>query len=425
MMHTKPCGLLSGLLLLLALRAAAQPSGLIPDRVYSTHIRSVQLYKPPYEASYPLLRLGLREQLVLEFDELIPEDQRESDFTAEFVHCDANWQPDNLLPLEFYEGFPQRLLSNFQRSAFTKVPYVHYQYAFPAEGEAFKLSGNYLLLVYRGNDQEDVQFTQRFVVVENGAGASLINTVSASLLRERIGQFWFEVNTGGLRIFNPGQDLRVVLLQNFRWDRAYLPPVARFAAENRFQYQVQTDAAFRAGSEFRWMDLRSTRLYGPQVEEVVEMPEAFEMQLFTDKIRPFNTWGPRQDWNGSFRIEVQEWPDPDLNADYVLCRFALESPPLDGDVYVIGRFAHWLPANACLLTYQPRLQRYEGDCSFKQGIYDYCYAVKRPGQALPDETLTEGAPDGGENFYTVFIYYRAPGDRSDRLIGYLPVNYQE
>ncbi|MEZ4851860.1 MAG: DUF5103 domain-containing protein, partial [Bacteroidia bacterium] len=70
-------------------------------------------------------------------------------------------------------------------------------------------------------------------------------------------------------------------------------------------------------------------------------------------------------------------------------------------------------------------RRYEGTVILKQGVYDYAYGVEKKDDFLVDESLFEGPHFESENFYTILVYYRAPGDRTDRLVGYQPVNYYE
>ncbi|MEZ4685412.1 MAG: hypothetical protein R3B47_04930 [Bacteroidia bacterium] len=35
----------------------------------------------------------------------------------------------------------------------------------------------------------------------------------------------------------------------------------------------------------------------------------------------------------------------------------------------------------------------------------------------------DGKTDISENYYTVLVYFRAPADRNDRIVGYMSFNY--
>ena len=401
---------------------------LIPDDyTYETNIQSVQLYQDVIEESYPVLILNTTAQLTLEFDELIPEDQRESDFTVEFVNCDADWNPTNVLPIEFYEGFAQARIENFERSAFTKIPYVHYQYKFPKQGESFKMSGNYLIIAYRNNNRKDLILSRRFLVVDRKLSITPKYELSSRIERTKMTEFSFDLTTTGVQIYNPANDLYIKVLQNFRWDNYLILDQPRSSRENQHEYYIDLTNGFRGGNEFRRLDTRSTRFYSEAVQDIEEHEDIYEVFLFKDVARATNFFGRQRDRNGSYRINVQEWPNPDLNADYVRNNFYLQSadPVDDGEVYVFGRFTDWQMKSPYRMIYNSDLKRYEAEIVMKQGIYDYSYVVKRPGEYMPDEAKFEGQHFESENFYTILVYFRAPGDRTDRLIGYQPVNYYE
>ncbi len=76
------------------------------------------------------------------------------------------------------------------------------------------------------------------------------------------------------------------------------------------------------------------------------------------------------------------------------------------------------------LDWSETYKRYQGDILLKQGIYDYQYVVARPGER-PDPTPLEGLRRLTENFYSILVYYRKPGDRAARIVGFQAVNYRD
>ncbi|RMG69328.1 MAG: DUF5103 domain-containing protein [Bacteroidetes bacterium] len=398
------------------------------DYVYVANIHSVQFHQLEVAESYPVLYLGRNEPLELEFDELLPEDLRESEFYVDLINCDANWNPSSLLPIEFYEGFTQDRIDLFQRSEFTKMTYVHYTYRFPQENEFFKMSGNYLLKVYRGNNPDDLVLTRRFVVVDRRIPISSKYLLGERIERERLTEFSFELTAPGLQIFNPAQDLDVRVLQNFRWDNAVRIPQPRFYGDNRYEYYIDFLKSFDSGNEFRRHLIESTRLYSESVQDIEERPQFFDVFLYPDQPRARNVFQTRRDRNGSFGIRVLEWQRPHIQADYVRNHFALEvdAPlPPDDKVFVFGRFSDWQLMPAYQMRYDSLRRRYEASFFLKQGIYDYQYVVRHGDDPWPDPRPLEGPHTESENFYSILVYHRQPGDRSDRLLGYQPLNYYE
>ncbi|MEM9986102.1 MAG: type IX secretion system plug protein domain-containing protein [Bacteroidota bacterium] len=398
------------------------------DRVYQTNIRSVQLYRNPVEESYPVIYLGQLEPLVLEFDELLPMEQRETDFFVDIISCDARWRPSGMVPIEFYDGFTNQRIGDFQRSAtFTKIPYVHYWYAFPGENESFKRSGNYLLKVYRNNDPNDVVITRRFVVVEQMVPIRPLNGAE-NWIRQEFQQFSFEVFPRNIETFNPAQDLQITVLQNFRWDNALTLRSPRFQNQQSLEYAVNVNLDYQSGQEFRRHELETVRLISMSVQDIEERENIFEAFLFPDEPQGIARFGNRLDRNGSYAFRVMEYEQPDLEAEYIRNYFSLKTKgprPEGEEVYVFGELTDWQCLPEFRMDWNASTQRYETDVLLKQGIYDYQYVVKGPLHPVANPTPLEGRRRDTENFYSAMVYFRTPGDRAERIVGFQPINYRE
>ena len=410
-------------------RYQERPAMLYQDYIYRRNVRAVQFYRGPYDESYPVLYLSQSsDRLILEFDELLPETERETDFFVDIISCTADWEPSGVLPIEFYQGFTSHRIDEFQRSNFTKIPYVHYTYAFPREDEGFKRSGNYLLKVYRNNNPEDVVITRRFVVVDRRIRVQSKYELSARVERQEFRSFSFDVFYQGMNLFNPSTDLRVQVLQNFRWDNALRLSRPRFMNDASMEYFVDVNEAYQSGQEFRFHGIESVRLLSRSVQDVEEREDLTDIYLFPDKVIQRNEVSSPRDRNGSFTIRVDEFQQNDLQADYIQNFFFLKRSRPFGDgarVYLFGEFTDWHCLPDYEMTWDSTYQRYMGRALLKQGVYDYQYVIKRPDQELPDPTPIEGTRRLTENFYTIMVYFRPPGERSDLLIGYQPINYFE
>ena len=360
--------------------------------------------------------------LTLEFDELIPRDTPVSLLYADITNCDANWNPTNVLPIEFYEGFTRDPVDIYQRSDFTKVEYIHYLYSFPQENEYFKKSGNYILTVYRNNSKDSPILTQRFMVVEPRIGLNITNLLQTRIERSRLSKVNFEISTEGLNVIDPVRDLQIKVLQNFRWDNAISLNRPTFYANNSLEYSMNVMQDFPSGAEFNQINSRSYRLYGETVERIQETSRITYVSLFKDQERNRNTFGPIRDRNGVFTVEVDEWPDPTLNADYNWVNFLLETEPKEGEVYIWGGMTDWHLGPENRMTYSEAEKGYVGKLLLKQGIYDYQYLLKNPDGSI-DELSINGKFGDRENFYDILIYFRSPVDRTDQLLGFYPLNY--
>lgn len=400
------------------------------DLVYEDHIRTVQFYRGADVFSYPIIYLGDPTQLMLEFDALISEDGNPENFWIDVVNCNHAWEPTNLLALEFMDGLTTDRMYDFERSQNTMIPYVHYKYRFPADNVTFKRSGNYLLRVYRAGDEKDLILTRRFIVAGRKVGVEpLLGQSLAASERRKIQRVDFNIHlTGALKnMFDPRNDLKVVLLQNFRWDNAVTGVQPLFVTDRKLEYQFDAGTEFEGGNEYRMMDIRSMRFHTEKMKKVDNRDSVYHVTLYPEKPRLRNIYYSQQDLNGNYVIQVQEYPNDEYESDYVLVRFALKYPePItDGSVHVFGKFSDWRCMPETRMAYNPATYQFETEVLMKQGVYDYQFVVnKKDGTGL-DETRLEGSHYETENYYTILVYFSPPGARSDELIGISHVNYYD
>ena len=69
------------------------------------------------------------------------------------------------------------------------------------------------------------------------------------------------------------------------------------------------------------------------------------------------------------------------------------------------------------MRYNKEYGIYEKNILLKQGMYNYMYLTKSPGQETISSTDTEGNFYETQNTYTIYVYHRPFGERYDRLIG--------
>lgn len=390
------------------------------NHTYESHIQTVRLYASGIENAYPILYLGESDFLTLEFDELLPQSENASNFTASLILCDADWQPSNLMPMEFYEGFTTQSLDEYTRTENTNVPYIHYSYSFPKEETGFKMSGNYILYIYRNGDKENLVLTRRFMVADKQMEVNPTLTLAGNAVRMRQTDVNFTVdNKGNLPISNQDWDIKVVVLQNGRWDNAAtnLKPV--FFRNNVWEYHLNINNIFNTGNDFRRMDISSTRLFGMNVENSQQQDDnTWAITLKKDVAFPTNMYRANGDWNGGYITRVNEFPDPKTQADYVNCHFTFKPAEFfdDLDLYVQGHFNDFHTSDTYKLAYNESLRVYEKDIWLKQGIYDYQYVLQNPITQQKIEVLTEGKRTDSENFYHVLVYYKRITDRTHQLV---------
>jgi hypothetical protein len=351
--------------------------------------------------------------LVLQFDDL--HNQRDT-YYARIIHCHYNWTKSDLLDLNFMTEFNEFPINNFEFSVDTHVPYVHYWLNLPP----VKLPGNYVVVVYRGSDKNDLILSKRFMVFDTQVyfenDRNLIGAGSLASLNQQIN---FTVNYKNLDIINPLENVKVIIRQNQRWDNIAIDIKPSFVreTEKKLEYRFFDDAKmFKGGNEFRFFDLRSLNNPGRNVDRVDRTVRPFEVFIQPDKSRSGEAYSQYNDLNGGFILDNFDYRDASFN-NYANVNFRLTSrQPLPGDVYVIGGFNYWNLNTENKMVYDSAKAEYYNSALLKQGWYDYQYIVKS--KTLPPYFL-EGSHFETENNYEILVYYRPFQPRADLLIGYL------
>jgi Domain of unknown function (DUF5103) len=360
--------------------------------------------------------------LVLEFDWYEAEPQT---FRAKVLHCNADWQPSVLTDIEYLSEYNDFPLLDYQLSFGIKTSYLHFVFAVPT----VKLSGNYVLWVYPEGQPERPMLTRRFMVYETQvAVGGRVDYASYNDRRRTHQQLDFSVHYRGVDVINPAQDLRVVLRQNYRFDRqlsGFKPFLVR-EAERRLDYTFfEEENLFEGGNEFHVVDLRSTqmRLFG--VTKIAQLPRMTEMWAYADEVQAGKAYVQRNDFDGQFVIDNYETNRGATEADYVRVHLSLLSAELEGQaVFVTGAFNFWALTPENQMHYNPTTQRYEGEMVLKQGIYNYRFVTQETSTLRRDEAAIEGSHAATQNDYEVLVYARPVGARADALVGYQVISFQ-
>lgn len=411
------------LMLLLPVGLQAQ----IPEAIYSPRIKTVQLYSYGNQLSYPVLRLNSQDRLELHFDDL---DAGVRNYSYTYQLCDADWKPAMLNQFDFIRGYSQERITNYRQSSIAFTRYTHYQAILPDANCVPTRSGNYILKVFRDGDTSKLIFTKRMLVVdaESSIVAQVEQPYNGQLFRthQKI-QFRVIVNDH-VDLVNPLQQVKVAILQNNRWDNAATNLRPSFYSQHSLVYNTENDAVFPAGKEWRWLDLTSFRLQSDRVDHVNYSNTSTEIFVKPDGERSRLQINFYRDADGQYTIGTSENINPLWQGDYATVRFtyvpANHSPYTDKDLYLYGALTDYALTPATRMVYNAEKGVYEGSLFLKQGYYDYSYVTLDRGipNPVPSFEFTEGNFWESENNYSILVYYRPLGGRSDELIGYSIIN---
>lgn len=383
------------------------------DLTYEPLIRTVLLHPPSNDPKVTLLpsvaKLGY--PLVLEFDELTA--QRDT-YYARIIHCNYDWTKSILMDLDFLNEYNEFPINNFEFSVDSHIPYNHYWFTLPP----VKLPGNYVVVVYRAGDKNDIILSRRFMIYENRVSiGSEQNLIGAGSLARANQQINFNVNYKDIELINPLESIQVVIRQNERWDNMVTGVKPTFIREfdKELEYRfADENKLFKGGSEFRWFDIRSLNHPGRNVAKVDRSVRPFEVYIETDKPRGSESYSQLPDFNGDFVLENFDFRNTGYS-NYAYINFELASPEINGDVYVAGAFNYWNLNSENRMLYDSIAKEYYARVLLKQGWYDYQYVVRS--KTLPPHYF-EGSHFETENDYEIFVYYRPFQPKADILVGY-------
>ncbi|MDB5232346.1 MAG: hypothetical protein JWN76_3151 [Chitinophagaceae bacterium] len=395
------------------------------DLVLDTNIRSVQLFLQGNQNSYPIITLGSTNVLELGFDDL---GRNVRNFSYTYQLCNADWQPADLSSFDYLRGFSQNRISQYRISSIAKTNYVHYQVSLPERNCMPSQSGNYLVKVFLNSDTGQLVFTKRLLVTNNivPVAISIRQPISPQVFNTHQ-KVQFVIDKSKLSILNMPQQLKVVVLQNFRWDNAAVNLQPSFIRDNTLEYSSEPDAVFPAGREFRWVDLRSFRFQSERIESADVRSIPAEIFLRPDPERMAQRFISYNDRNGFFEISSTDLVNPSWQGDYANVHFTFapsgHQPFSSKNVYVSGQFTNYQLTDQYKMDYNAEKGVYEKTLFLKQGYYTYAYATTPlTGKLFPDFSFTEGNYWETENDYTILIYYQPLSGRHDELVGVATVN---
>jgi hypothetical protein len=397
------------------------------DYIYKPNIRTVQFHQSGWDYGPPVINLYSNEQLEFSFDDLDGDQKR---YSVSFVHCNADWTPSDLMTGEYLSGYFDLNILNAAFSSSTYQKYTHYSISFPQGSQnniQFSKSGNYVMYMYVNGDRSDLVLCRRFMIFDSKANLSAVfHQVLGGGEQFSRQQIDVTVSSPGYEITNPMRDMKLVIMQNSRWDNAILDMKPTFLNGSQFIFSLDDKSSFNGGNEFRYFDVRSLRYATERVKEIYRDEKMqYHITLTPDKSRLTSPYLFYSDINGYFVIQNRETQgNQDLEADYVYVDFFIPylQPESEGNFYILGKITDWRMNRNSRMMYNYQRMGYEARLYLKQGYYNYIYVLSNDARKSGDEKVMEGSYWDTENEYCVYVYHRKFGTYYDQLIGFKKFN---
>lgn len=412
----------SVLTLLLLFNTGISKAQVFEDRVFQPSIRTILLYRTGAELTPAIINFSSDERLTLSFDDL---DAGYKSWQYTFIHCNADWTPTDLWQNEYLDGYTDDYIRDYKSSFNTLQPYTNYSIEIPNRNISFRIPGNYILKVYPEGEPDNPIFTRKIFVVDKRVTVKAAVRQALNIDQRFTHQdLLFSIFNPTYQINEPYSQLKVVVLQNMRWDNAKynVRPLMLRDGELDFQYLDGT-LTFEGGNEFRYVDLKSLRSSTERIRSIEIRNDRYIVDLLHDKTRAFRPYITEQDINGKFLIQTDRGMDVSIDGEYAWVNFFLpyETPFPGGTMFVTGQFNDWkvdrsITPELGRMTYNFARQGYEARVLLKQGYYNYMYAFADDKAGKIDLSQAEGNHSETGNSYTILVYNREQGYRYDRLI---------
>ena len=404
---------------LMTVAAVAQSKVDTRIHIFDNNVHSLKVCLASNMYVPPVLMMNSDDRLLVNFDYL--------DYDVHYLrysvtHCNADWQPSQLVESEYVSGFNYADIDDYAPSEATYVHYYNYQFTLPNSDMEFLVSGNYLLSVYEQDDPSKILFQTRFSVCEGKVSVFPQVTSRTDIeYNNRFQQVSFDIRYKPNQIKDPYSEFTCIVSQNSREDNAVVVNRPTMVGVDHVTYEHNRDLIFAAGNEFRRfetvnahninMGVQSIRYYEPMYHAVLMVDEPRnELQYLYDKTQ-----------YGRFTIRNAEaFGENALQADYMITHFSLNTLGKlnGGNVWLYGEFLEGYPASQAMMNYDASSGCYTADLLLKQGAYNYMYLWVPDGTTVGQTSLIEGDHYETVNEYLVKVYDRPTGERYDRFVGY-------
>lgn len=390
--------------------------------IYDPNIKSLQVVAGQNWMSLPVIKLrgnSPNDIINIGFDDLTHSYHR---YVYKIEHCNADWTvSDQLFTSDYIEGFADgSTIDDNEESINTNVLYTHYKLRIPNEDCQLKMSGNYKLTVYDGNDNNRRVFTACFMVLEPQMGLQLSVTTNTDLdFNKAHQQVSMQLSYGNINVTDPTSQIKTAVMQNGRWYNAKLNAKPQYIMPNGLKWDHNRDLIFPAGNEYHKFEVLDVSHPTMGIDRIDWDGKNYNVYPFM--CEPRLNYVYDEDANGAFYIRNSDNIENDISSEYVFVHYRLKCPQkVNGTVYLNATWTNdWFTPDY-QMTYNDATQCYEATIMQKQGYYSY-QIVMLDNSGTVQIMPTEGSFYQTENKYQALVYYRGQGERTDRLVAYQEV----
>ena len=187
--------------------------------VLTGNIHSLRVLTSQQEIGLPIISLNAGDYVDISFDVMTHDYHR---YSYIIEHCEADWKKsEGIFDTDYLDGFTSgMIIEENEKSLNTAEIYTHYSLRIPNDECQLKMSGNYLLTI-KDDDADEEVARICFMVVEPKMSVSLnVTSRTDRDINGRHQQCEVKVDYSGVNVMMPEQQVKVYVLQNYRWSTA-------------------------------------------------------------------------------------------------------------------------------------------------------------------------------------------------------------
>lgn len=376
------------------------------------HIKTISFVQGG-QNTIPIFRLG--DTFQLQFDDL---HGTEDNYYYAITHCDYNWKKSQLSRNEYLGGFDDQRIIDYTNSINALQIYSHYRISFPNRFTQLKVSGNYIISIL--DENRDVVFSRKIILYEDLVAVPMqVKRARDVKDVEQKHNIEFSVKSTVINFQSPLQNVKVLLMQNGRFDNAITNIKPMFTIGNDLIYKYDKETQFWAGNEYLFFENKNILGANNSIEYVNSNGGLYNSYLYTNPARAKNPYTFWPDINGNFLVNSLNKENSEIEADYAWVYFSLSAPAFfaNKNIYIAGMFNNYALTDENKMEYNPTKKVYEKAIMIKQGFTNYKYVIADSKGKLDEENEIDGNFYQTENNYSAIIYYRENNQRYDRVIG--------
>jgi hypothetical protein len=361
----------------------------------------------------PLFLLG--DAFQLQFDDL---HGSEDNYYYRITHCDYDWKPSQLSVNEYLDGFNEQRIQDYSNSFNALQIYSHYKLTLPNKLTQLKVSGNYIISIL--NDNKEVVFSRKVVIYEDLVSVPMqVKRARTNANLQYKHNLDFAVKSNAITFQSPLTNIKVLLMQNGRFDNAISNIKPMYTIGNDLIYKYDTETQFWAGNEYLFFENKNIRAATNTIAHVDSNSGLYSCYLYTNNARANQQYTYWPDINGNFLVTNLNAENSEIEADYAWIYFSLSAPAyyLDKSIYVTGMFNNYALTEENKMDYNEKKGIFEKAMMIKQGFTNYSYSIGDSKGKIDYENAIDGNFWQTENNYHAIIYYRENNQRYDRVIG--------